>query len=170
MKVFVSASSKENISDKYDEMLLDIAKLINKYDDTLIVGGRIGSMGKLLNNVNKSKIVINERYKDELLDTDDYIMVNTSVDRTNNIIEESDLYVIMPGSIGTVSELLSILESKRSDLNNKKLIVINIDNYYDTLFKFINETKNKGFIDIDIDKFLYVIDDISKLEEIRKEC
>ena len=61
--------------------------------------------------------IMAEKYKRDLvnLTLSNNILVNKSLERIKKIYEQSDAFVILPGGIGTVEELFSILEENRND-------------------------------------------------------
>src|SRR5574344_1236710 len=106
MNVFVSASSR-HISEKYDAFLKSIGNIINKNDDTRFVGGVTGSMKELYENTKKHRVIVTKAYEETIKSVSDkaIIIKENSLKRIDTLLNECDMFVIMPGSIGTLLEL-----------------------------------------------------------------
>ena len=46
------------------------------------------------------------------------------------MINESDFIVVLPGGLGTLDEMLDIIALNNLKITNKKIIVLNINNYW----------------------------------------
>lgn len=66
------------------------------------------------------------------------------------LIEESDALIFMPGGVGTIYELFTAIESKRSGEFNKPIIIYNSNNYFDKLLLFMEGMYNQNFASISV--------------------
>ena len=62
----------------------------------------------------------------------------------------SDFIVCLPGGVGTISELLTYIEEKRSNDSVKPIIVYDENNFYDKIIESLKELVNEGFVSEDI--------------------
>lgn len=60
--------------------------------------------------------------------------------------EESDAFVALPGGFGTFEELLEVTTWYQLGIHHKPIVVVNINGFYDTFLKFIEESISAGFI------------------------
>ena len=116
-----------------------------------------------------------EIFKDSFKDlkcTKEIITKNIS-ERTTKLIEESDALIFLPGGIGTIYELFTAIESKRSGEFNKKIIIYNSNNYFDKLLLFIEDMYNQNFTLKETKNFYYITtsakDTINYLQENKQE-
>ncbi len=58
--------------------------------------------------------------------------------------DESDVFVVAPGGIGTLEEVVELLSWKRLDLHAKPVIFLNIDGFWDSFFKLVEDTVKAG--------------------------
>lgn len=152
MKIFIGCSSSDEIPEKY---LSDCEKLIStlfsKNHDLVFGASNQGLMGLSYNiaKENKRKVIgiCPYAYKEDLKKLDCNLELTTQSigDRTNKLIELSDIIIFLPGGIGTVYELLTTIESKRSGEFNKPILVYNSHGYFDKLFKFLEQLYNEKF-------------------------
>ena len=67
-------------------------------------------------------------------------------ERKNKFLENSDMFIISPGGIGTLDEFFEIITLKKLNQHNKEIIVFNINNFFDKMFEMIDEMGEKGFL------------------------
>jgi len=152
MKVFIGCSSSGSIDEKYCKLAYDVSEAIAKQNHALVYGGASYSMmGECYKafSENKKEIIaiMAEKYKEDLVNltlSNNYV-VKTSLERIAVIYEVSDAFVILPGGIGTIEELFSILEENRTN-KWKKIIIFNYDHFYDIVIEWLNKNVNTGFV------------------------
>lgn len=171
MKVFIGCSSKDDIDKKYIEEASSICDYLAKNNYDLVYGSYNHSMmGVCYNIFNKHhREVIGvslEKYRTN--SEDKYIYVNTSFDRIKYIYRVSDIFLILPGGIGTLSEIFSILEEFKNDSNNKLLILYNYNNFFDEIINYLKIKKTEKFICDDILNRIKIIDNINSLKDVLK--
>ena len=67
-------------------------------------------------------------------------------ERKQKFLENSDAFIISPGGIGTLDEFFEIITLRKLKQHNKEIIIFNINHYYDTMLKMIEEMGEKGFL------------------------
>lgn len=173
MNVFVACSSMNNIEEKYFEYAKELCNLLKIYDDEVFIGGKIGIMGFIVNNLRGFKkepnIIITDLYKNELSDEDiKKTIVEDTDDRLEYILDNCTCSIVFPGGLGTLSELFQFMEAKRSDKRNMEIILLNIDGFYDGVLATLKELKELGFLNRDIEQLLHVATNISDLDNMYK--
>ncbi len=165
MNIFIGVSASEDIPKKYFNLSKEISEVILNLNYTLICGGNTGILNELIHKFKNKKIYILKEYLNEIKDTNiDYEICKTSFERLNKIYEASDLFLILPGGLGTLSELFGLIEQLRN--SNKKLILYNYDNYYKDLIDYLNKLTKENFINKnDLNKIII----INNIEDLKKE-
>ena len=171
MKIFIGCSSKNELDKKYFEITKEVCSFLSRNHDLVFGADTNGMMGicyhTFRNNKRKINGIVNECYQDCLKEIDcDYgMIVKDTFDRTQKIYYESDMFLILPGGIGTFGEIFGILENLRCEKDGKKLIVYNYDHYYDEVEKLLNKGLEEKFIrkkDLDYIKFVDNIYDLKR--------
>lgn len=173
MKIFVSCSSQDTVSDKFKEETKLIAEEISKDDDNELVFGcsNNGLMGIVYRTFLKNKRVITgicyTMYEDLLNDLtmDRVTMVDTLDESNKELINTSDVLLFLPGAYGTFSELITALELKRTNVHNKKIIIYNMDGFYDSLIKQIDLAYKSGCALVNYDEICTVVNNIDELKK-----
>jgi len=172
MKVFIGCSSKNDIDDIYFEKSKDVIScLSDNYD--LVFGvdtnGLMGECYRTFKDKNKKIYgIVNDVYSDCLNNiVCDYSEITFStLDRTKKIIEISDMFVFLPGGIGTYAEIFNIIEEKRNYCFDKKVVIYNCKGFYSSFIDMVNLGIKLGFISCDIWNYFLVVDSLSELKKI----
>lgn len=77
------------------------------------------------------------------------IVYTTLLDRQNGLIQASQMYIVLPGGIGTIYELTQVLCNNDVDKVSKKVILYNYDHYYDGFIMMIEHSVSIGLTDYD---------------------
>ncbi|MDD2238705.1 MAG: LOG family protein [Bacilli bacterium] len=149
MKVFIGLSSSIKINPKYYNLAKEVGTFLTDLNYNLICGSTDLGMAKIVSDIFYKKstisLFIHKKYLNEIKDINiNYTLCDSNFDRLKKIYEESDIYVILPGGIGTLSELFGILEEIRD--TNKKIILFNYNSYYNYLIEFLEKGVKANFI------------------------
>ena len=60
--------------------------------------------------------------------------------------ELADAFVALPGGVGTLEEIFEIWTWSQLGLHAKPCGLLNVDGYYKTLIRFLDETSENGFV------------------------
>lgn len=84
------------------------------------------------------------------------IVTNTMHERKALMEKISDGMIALPGGIGTTEELFECLTWKQLGLHTKPVVLLNIDGWFDTIIKLIDEMVEAHFLR-DIHKNMFVV-------------
>jgi uncharacterized protein (TIGR00730 family) len=170
MKVFIGCGSNPDIKKGYLEETKLICDLLCQKGYDLVFGSYSkGMMGVCYNTFIKNKRLVYgmnlEIYNDDLINLEKEKVFNfkdtfTRLKETYNL---SDVFIILPGGTGTISELFGIMEEMKNNKTDKKIIVYNYLNYYDNLFKIFD---NSDFIYSRDKDNLIIVNNLKDLERV----
>ena len=173
MDVLIISSSRNQIDDYYKSVARSVAHYLAINGCNLIFGGSSSSMMGIcyeeFKNENRNIYTYTTlKYADDLqnLASTKQIMCETTFDLKKKMFENSDLIVCLPGGIGTISELLSYIEEKRSNDKNTPIIIYDEDGYYKKLFNMLDKTILDGFSDKNIYDNLLIAKNREDLENL----
>lgn len=123
---------------------------INKYN-IWYGGGNAGIMGvipKKFNNIGGNVFSVNAKQFLKYDDTvfGETIIKDTFTERQNSLVEKGDIYLCLPGGVGTVSELFDVLVNNDVNGKNLKIILYSYNNYFDDIINFIKNNIKSGYI------------------------
>ena len=98
----------------------------------------------LTNNRNITGVCY-ELYKDDLNDLNiNELHIAKTLEESNYLFGKlSDILLFLPGAYGTLSEFMCLLEEKRIRLHNKKIIIFNINGFYNELINMLEKIYNE---------------------------
>ena len=114
-------------------------------------GGGVGLMGASARGAHEAggKVlgIIPEFLKgrEQPFDDVETIVVTTMHERKMMMFEQSDSFVVLPGGIGTLEEIVELLSWRRLDLHRKPIVFLNQNGFYETLFALIQHTIDENF-------------------------
>jgi len=173
-KIGVFCSSKENLPLRYREAAQQLGTWIGKNNKILVYGGN--SCG-LMEEIARSTKSANGRIygvipqKISLLGTDStYIDVSFHAqglsDRKDIMLREADIFVALPGGIGTLDEVFTIISAGAFGQHNKKTILFNIDGFWDDVIMLIKNLQKKKVVDDNINRYLLVANSLEQLTDL----
>ena len=173
MKVFIASSASENIKEKYLELACLISKFLAENNFDLLFGAaNYSMMGSCYKEFSKRKRKVYAYtvpiYKKDFkkLPKAKCVLVPDTLLRFRKLYFRSDLIVILPGGIGTLAELMSSIEEYRSSFGNKKIILVNYNNYYDFILDWISAGIKKGFISSNIKEYFSIVTNLEEFKNI----
>ncbi len=174
MKIAVFCSSSNHIAERYKTAAFKLGELIAESGNTLIYGGATGGLMDAVAEGAKSKNgeiigviafpIIQMNRQSSL--PDQLITVETMSERKAQMKMLSDVFIALPGSYGTLDEMLDIIASGVVGEHKKPLILVNFEGFYDLFIQQTDLMRSEKFIPTD-EKYKPVIaEDISHCMKI----
>lgn len=138
-------------SDDADPQFLAAARTIGKGLADVGVklvygGGGVGLMGavaRAAHEANGDVLGIIPTFlvgKERALETVEHIIVDNMHERKMLMFQRSDSFIILPGGIGTLEEVVELLSWRRLDLHEKPVVFYNPRGFWEPLFKLFQHT------------------------------
>lgn len=173
MKIAVYCSSSDNLDPLYYQQTEELGKWIGSCNHTLVYGGAsCGLMEAVAKGVRKAgkgnivgivpHILADRNLVSSLPDT--IIWCNDLTERKQIMMQESDIFIAMPGSIGTLDEAFSVMAQHIIGIDRKMVIFWNINGFWNQLFAFFESIKPTGVVNKSIEALYHRAD---TLEEIK---
>ena len=174
-KIGVFCASSDKMEHTYYDAAYSLGKWIGESGFTLVYGGaNCGLMesvargtkegGGTVYGVVPQKLVRSGRVSDCI---DITFYCNDLSDRKQYLVDESDILIVLPGSVGTLDEAFCALAANTFGMHEKKVIFWNIDGFYDLLFQFLDTLEGRGVLNKPWSELLYKV---NTLEEIKEIC
>ena len=153
---------------------LNIADILLRKNIDLVYGGaKIGIMGIVSNRIMEkggkvTGIIPKILVKKEIINNDitKLIVVKSMHERKKMMYDLSDAYIILPGGIGTLEELSETITWKVLGIEDKKIIIFNLNGFYDNLIKQFKTMEENNFLYNNILQKVIIIKDSNKLDQV----
>ena len=79
--------------------------------------------------------------------------------RKQGLDERADAFIALPGGLGTLEEFAEILSFRKLGLHERRLVLLNVDGFYDPLVAQFERFASEGFDRKGVGEYLTVTDD-----------
>lgn len=170
MNICIFGSASNRIDPSYIEAVESLGETLAKQGHALIYGaGSGGLMGASARGFYRGKGKITgiapEFFTETKVDgelfeqCDEMIYTDTMRIRKQKMEHAADIFVVVPGGLGTFDEIFEILTLRQLRQLNKEIYFYNINGYYDEMFAFLETSKAKGFISQNFEDLFTVFND-----------
>lgn len=151
--VCVFASSCNYLEDIYYKDAKELGCLLAEAKINLVYGGScLGLMWACAQQVkeNKGRIIGVMPEKLREMDVysdycDEFFVTPCMRSRKAKMDEMSDALIALPGGFGTLEELSEMIVQKQLGYNNKAIVILNTNGFYDKMLDFFEEIINQNF-------------------------
>lgn len=154
MNICVFCSSSENLESDFIAAAKQLGEWIGKNAHTLVYGGSEKGLMKECAKAAKTNggkiisiapdFVINRGLLNP--ESDEVIKVAGLAERKKIMMEISDVFIALPGGIGTLDEIFSIAACNVVGECKKHITILNLNGIYDNLYHLLHTLKNSSLI------------------------
>ncbi len=174
MKIAVFCSANNNIVDKYTKEVEALGQWIGTAGHTLVYGGSntglMECVARAAHDAGATVIGVVPQILEKGGRVSDYIDVEIPCDnlsdRKDLMLAQADTAVALPGGIGTLDELFSVAASRMIGYHTKKIILYNINGFWDSLVHLLDDLQERGMIR---GQYTDGILPVSTLQELQKK-
>ena len=164
-------SKKSSFKKKHGEIAKNIGKELALRKIKIIYGGaNVGLMGLMADEAlkNKGKVigVAMKSFKNWGVlhkKISKMYLVNTLQKRKELMYNKSDLFIALPGGIGTIDEVFEIIATNILTKTNKLLILMNYNSFWNKLLDLINDNIKQKYSKKEIKNNIKVTRSISEI-------
>lgn len=175
MKIGVFCSANSNIDADFFTATEQLGRWMAENGHTLVFGGtNQGLMQCIAGAVKRNgghTIGVVPSLIEKYGRTSDYIdttfMCASLSDRKDLLMEQSDICIALPGGVGTLDEVFTVMASHTIGYHHKHVIIYNIKGFWNKLISLLDDLKERGFIRGSWSDCITVAD---SLEDIAKLC
>lgn len=173
-KIGVFCASSDKMDEIYYERASELGRWIGEKGKTLVYGGaNCGLMETVAKSVKENggkvfgvvpkKLVENNRVSDYI---DITFYCEDLSDRKQWLIDESDIMIVLPGSVGTLDEAFCALSSNTFGMHDKKVVFWNINGFYNQLFSFLDSLESHNVLNKPLSDIMYKVDNLNEIIDI----
>ncbi len=150
--VFCASSTK--VAATYLELAEQVGALMARRGHTLIWGGgSVGMMGRVAVGAQRQGGKVVGIIPDFMAGTEvayvgaqELIVTKDMRQRKAEIEKRSDVFLVLPGGIGTLDEMFEMLTLRVLEQHQKPLVILNHDGFYDHLMQFFEHLFETKFL------------------------
>jgi uncharacterized protein (TIGR00730 family) len=110
------------------------------------------------------------RSRERLFDEVETVVVTSMHERKQLMYDQSDAFVVAPGGIGTLEEVVELLSWKRLDLHQKPVVFLNLNGFWNGFFDLMRHSVDEGMTPADFLNAWTVADTVeAALEQIQAD-
>ena len=175
-RIGIFCSASEVIDSVYFEKARELGEWMGQTKKTLVYGGaNLGLMecvakatrenGGFVMGVVPTKLEERGAVSD-LLDVT--FRVDNLSERKDVMLRESDILVALPGGVGTLDEVFHVMASASIGYHSKKVILYNVNGFWNGLLAFMDGLKEQGFARRPMERFYGIANSLEELIELLK--
>lgn len=154
MKIGVFCSANNNIAPEYFQRTEELGHWMGREGHTLVYGGAnsglmecvaraVHEAGGMNIGVIPTLLEKGGRVSD---DVDVNIHCDNLSDRKDLMLAQADVFIALPGGIGTLDEVFTVAASRTIGYHQKRVILYNIDGFWDAAIAMLDDLAQKGMI------------------------
>ena len=163
-KVCIYCSSSDYLDEIYFKEAKELGALLGQNDYDIVYGGsKLGLMYATSNSAKENGSKITGIMPEKLYKLcgnedfcDEFYITSGMRERKAKLDETSDAVIALAGGFGTLEELAEMIVQKQLGYNNKPIIILNTDNFYNDLLNFFETVINRKFANQNARKLYFV--------------
>ena len=173
-RIAVFLSSHDDLPQSFRTATEEVGKWIGEKGHTLVYGGARKGLMEVLAQATKQSggkvfgvvpqiLVENNLVSDTLNITFHCVDLN---DRKAIMVRESEIFVALPGGIGTLDEIFTVLAANTIGIHCKPVILYNVDHCWDKTVGMLKEMRELNLVNESALAQLHVVNNIEELEKV----
>ena len=172
--VFCSAAT--GLMPEYYEQTSSLGRWIGEQKFRLVYGGAsLGLMECVARAAKEAGAAVTGVVPDKLVERgivstllDENIPVHSLGERKEVMLRESDLFIALPGGLGTLDEIFHIVGESSIGYHSKPVVLYNIGGCWDSLLGMLDDLRRQGLLRHDLTGRLVVVKNLDELKEFIK--
>ena len=168
MKICIFCSANQQIDPDFFSMTEELGLWAAKNGHSIVYGGvnqgLMECLGKAVHEAGGQAIGVIPRIVEKSGRISDYVDVeipcDNLYDRKQLMEDKADVFIALPGGIGTLDEIFTITASATIGYHDKKVILYNMKGFWDSLIQLLDDLKQKGMIRGDWRDYIKTADSI----------
>ena len=177
MKICVFCSANQQIDPEFFTMTEELGKWAAEHGHSIVYGGvnqgLMECVGKAAKESGARTIGIVPTKVEETGRISDYVEVeipcDNLTDRKQLMMDQSDVFIALPGGIGTIDEVFTVAASATIGYHHKPVILYNMKGFWNPLLQLLDEMERQGVIRETLRQHLHVANTLEELERIIEE-
>ena len=177
MKICIFCSANQEIDPDFFQFTEEFGQWAAKNSHSIIFGGvnqgLMECIAKAVHEAGGQTIGVIPRIVEESGRISDYVDVEILCDDLNDrkqlMQDHADVFVALPGGIGTLDEIFSIAASAIIGYHSKKIFLYNMKGFWDSLITLLDDLQDKGVTRRDWRSQIEVVNSLDEIKTKLKD-
>ena len=174
MKRCVFCSANQQIDPEFFTMTEELGKWAAENGHSIVYGGvnqgLMECVGKAAKENGGRTIGVVPTIVEKTGRTSDYVEIEIPCDNLSDrkqlMMDQSDVFIALPGGIGTIDEIFTVASSATIGYHQKKVILYNMKGFWDSLIALLDDLQSKGMIRGDWQDYIKTADSIEEISRM----
>ena len=174
MKICVFCSANQQIDPEFFAMTEELGRWIGENGHSIVYGGvnqgLMECVAKAVKETGGRTIGVVPMMVEKTGRTSDYVDVeipcDNLTDRKQMMMDQSDVFIALPGGIGTMDEVFTIAASATIGYHQKLVILYNMKGFWNQLIALLDDLQAKGMIRGDWRQYIKTADSIEEISRL----
>ena len=174
MKICVFCSANQQIDPEFFAMTEELGRWIGENGHSIVYGGvnqgLMECVAKAVKDTGGRTIGVVPMMVEKTGRTSDYVDVeipcDNLTDRKQLMMDQSDVFIALPGGIGTMDEVFTIAASATIGYHQKLVILYNMKGFWNQLIALLDDLQAKGMIRGDWRQYIKTADSIEEISRL----
>lgn len=174
MKLCIFCSANQQIDPDFFTMTKELGQWAAENGHTIVFGGHdvglMHSVSKAAKQAGGHVIGVVPQRIEEMGRLSPWLDVHIPcvdlTDRKQLMMDQSDAFIILPGGIGTLDELFTVVSMKTLDFHQKPVLLWNMKGFWDSLIACLDDLHQKGVTRKQWRSYIIVV---NTFEELKNE-
>jgi uncharacterized protein (TIGR00730 family) len=133
-------------------------------------GGRVGLMGAVADAAMAAGGEVVGLIPARLLEREvghraitELVVARDMFDRKDQMIARADAFVVLPGGLGTLDELLEVVTLRQLGYHGKPIVLVNLAGYWDPLIALVDQVITHGFAAPNVRALYRAVDSVDEV-------
>ncbi|MCR5130690.1 MAG: TIGR00730 family Rossman fold protein [Prevotella sp.] len=181
MKIGIFCSANDNIAPIYFEQAAALARWCAVHGHSIVFGGcAIGLMGEIAESFAKEEVSgkghligVVPRIIEQGGRTSPHLTVHIPCDnlsdRKDLMVAQSDVFVALPGGVGTLDEIFTVVSAHTIGYHSKSVLLLNVDGFWNALVALLDDLQERNMIRGHWTNFIRVANSLDELTALLEE-
>ena len=174
MKICVFCSANQQIDPDFFTLTEELGKWAAESGHSIVYGGvnqgLMECLAKAAKEAGAMTIGVVPMMVEKTGRTSDYVVVeipcDNLTDRKQLMMDQSDVFIALPGGLGTLDEVFTVVASATIGYHNKAVILYNMKGFWNSLITLLDDLMARGMIRGDWRQYIKTADSIEEIKRM----
>ena len=154
MKICIFCSANDNLPAEYFSLTRELGLWAGREGQTIVFGGvnqgLMECVARAAHEAGGRTIGVVPQIIEKHGRLSDYVDVDIPCDNLSDrkqlMMDQSDVFIALPGGIGTLDEIFTVVAAHTIGYHHKKVILYNMKGFWDSLIALLDDIEHRGML------------------------